>query len=67
MRIQITHPTNDMLAGLIYDVDEAQAQELIDNNNAFEIKEDVIEVSEISDKQKVYTDVKPKKVTHGNG
>lgn len=39
MKIKITHPTLNYQAGLVYDVPDKEAQELIKKDYAFEIVE----------------------------
>lgn len=67
MKIKIIHPTAKYQAGLIVELPEDEAQELISNDFAFEIAEDVIEVTTLSDEIPHFIEgVKEKKVRHGN-
>lgn len=65
MKIKITQKTGDYQAGIIYDVPEKEAQELIKKDIAFKVVEDVLEVTSLSDKNPVFIEG-VKKVKHGN-
>lgn len=68
MKIRITHPAYGYQAGLIYDVPELQAQELLKADKAVSVADGVelFDVSVHSDPAPAYVEVK-KKVKHGNG
>jgi hypothetical protein len=67
MKIKITCTDGKYQAGLIYDVPDKKARELIAVDKAFEITEETINVSTLSDEFPVYIEgAKDKKVKHGN-
>ena len=59
MKIRITHPAYGYQAGLIYDVPELQAQELLKADYAISVIDDIDSKPEPANNKK--------KVTHGNG
>jgi len=70
MKLKITYTDGEYQAGLIYDVPDKKARELIAADKAFQVAEDGVtegefeELPEFSQSEKVS---KPKKVKHGNG
>lgn len=68
MKIKITHPAHGYQAGLIYDVPEKQAQELLKADKAISVADDteLVDVTNYSDTAPAFVEVK-KKVKHGNG
>jgi hypothetical protein len=67
LKIRITHPAYGYQAGLIYDVPELQAQELLKADYAISIPDDVelVDVTNYSDPAPAFVEGK-KKVKNGN-
>ena len=56
MIIKITHPTQQHQAGVIVELPEDEAQELISKDWAFEVEVEQVEVTTFSDPLPVYID-----------
>jgi hypothetical protein len=67
MRVYITHPIGDYHAGVIYDVPDKKARELIEHDMAFEIKEEqVFETLPDFDADILRTSKPKRKVNYGD-
>ncbi len=73
MKIKITHPIKDYQAGLVYDVPDKEAQELIKKDYAFEVADkekflldDFGSLSKININEATEKAFKPKKVKNDN-
>lgn len=61
MKIKITHPLPDLQAGLIYDLPEKQAKEIIAKDLGFEIDVETIDVTAMADKNPVHIEAPKRK------
>jgi len=65
MKVKITCPTERYEAGLVYDMTDEKAKELIEKDCAVLAEEPLVEVTTFSDEKPVYIEG-AKKVKHGN-
>jgi hypothetical protein len=56
LKIRLTHPTAEYQAGVIVELPEKEAQELISKDWAFEVEVEQVEVTTFSDPLPVYID-----------
>lgn len=67
MKVKITHPIDELQAGLVYDVPDKKAHEYISDGVAITVDDERLsDVTALGDKTPLYIETK-KKVKHGNG
>lgn len=61
MKVKITHPFGELRAGLVYDLPNEEAREVIEKDFGFEFFGDDIEVTTYADKHQVFVEVEDDK------